>query len=329
VQEMVDPGTSWQSPDGPNTVEHLAGAGADGQLYEFSWTPSSEWQVVNVSAIAGIPEQKIAGRVLSWQTPDGPYTVEHLAAVTSEGDLLVFWWSPFADWQVVNVSEITGQKIAELVTISQIWDGTYNVERLRGTGPSGGLYGFSWTPSSDWQVVQVIPSPQTAPVIPEPPPVQPPKTDPPPKTVPPDQPRQPAGSVIGAYYFDANHASKPFDLTVQFTGTLVSASGAGDGQTSFSVPKTEKNIPPGYRRSVGFSVNNMRRGTWTVKAMPQGIGAPMTCQVNVPGIVYLNVSGGRTLVLSPKPMKKTRPLKSRLFPSFDTSLKITELCIKS
>ena len=52
--------------------------------------------------------QQVAGDVTSWQTPNGPFNVEHLAGRNPAGDLIVFWWSPQHDWQALNVSDIAG-----------------------------------------------------------------------------------------------------------------------------------------------------------------------------------------------------------------------------
>lgn len=151
-QRVVGPVTSWQTPDGPYLVEHLAGRNPSGELIAFFWSPRHDWQAVNVSQKTG---QKIAGQVTSWITSDGPYLVEHLAGRSPNGDLLVFYWSPRQDWQVVNVSQKTGQKIAESVTSWITSDGTYKVEHLAGRNPSGDLLVFYWSPRQDWQVVNV------------------------------------------------------------------------------------------------------------------------------------------------------------------------------
>ena len=115
----------------------------------------------------------------------------------------------------------------------------------------------------------------------------------------PTQPPPPSGpgSLSGAYYFDAP-GYLPFDLTVTFTGTWISGS-VSSGQTSFSKSFTQYGIAPGTARSVSFYVDNLRQGTWTVTAYPQGVGGPMTCQVTVPGTASLNVSGRQTSCTPP------------------------------
>lgn len=71
---------------------------------------AQDWQVVNLSEKTG---HKIANEsASSWVTPNGPELVHHVAARSPHGDLLVFYWAPSHDWEVVNVSGLTGQKIA-------------------------------------------------------------------------------------------------------------------------------------------------------------------------------------------------------------------------
>ena len=149
---VASPLVAWQTPNGSLEVEHLAGMSPNGDLLVFWWSPAHDWQVVNVSQITG---EKIASALTAWQTPNGPYNVEHLAGMSPNGDLLAFWWSPAHDWQVVNVSQITGEKIASALTAWQTPNGPYNVEHLAGMSPNGDLLVFWWSPAHDWQVVNV------------------------------------------------------------------------------------------------------------------------------------------------------------------------------
>jgi len=151
-KRVVGPLTSWQTPNGPLLVEHLAGRDAQGHLLVFVWSPAHDWQVVDVTAITG---RTIAGPLTSWQTPNGPFNVEHLAARDAQGHLLVFWWSPAHDWQVVDVTAITGRTIASGVTSWQTPNGPELVEHLAAHDASGRLLVFYWAPSHDWRVVDV------------------------------------------------------------------------------------------------------------------------------------------------------------------------------
>jgi hypothetical protein len=109
-------------------------------------------RVVDVTEITG---RHILGPVTSWLTQDGPFTVEHLAGVNANGELLVFFWSPRADWQAVNVSQITGQQMAGPVTSWLTQDGPFTVEHLAGVNANGELLVFFWSPRADWQAVNV------------------------------------------------------------------------------------------------------------------------------------------------------------------------------
>jgi len=106
---VAGPAVSWQTPNGPFNVEHLAAVNAANELLTFWWSPQHDWQVVNITAKTG---QHVSGGIAAWQTPNGPFLVEHLAARTPAGDLIVFWWSPQNDWQAVNVSAKTGKRVA-------------------------------------------------------------------------------------------------------------------------------------------------------------------------------------------------------------------------
>jgi M6 family metalloprotease-like protein len=153
-QFMTGPLTSWQTPDGPYNVEHLAGRNIYNDLITLYWSPrNGRWLAVNVTQTTGY---KISGPVTSWQTPNGPYLVEHLAGRALNGDLIVFYWSPNAGgWRAVNVTQKTGQKIANAVTSWQTPNGSLNVEHLAGINPYGQLIVFWWSPAHDWQAVNV------------------------------------------------------------------------------------------------------------------------------------------------------------------------------
>ena len=144
--------TSWQTKNGQSNVEHLAGKSTNGDLIVFYWSPQKDWQAVNVSQKTGV---KIDGDVTSWQTKNGQFNVEHLAGKSTNGDLIVFYWSPQKDWQAVNVSQKTGVKIDGDVTSWQTKNGQFNVEHLGGKSVNGDLTVFYWSPQKDWQAVNV------------------------------------------------------------------------------------------------------------------------------------------------------------------------------
>ena len=152
-QSVVGSPTSWQTPNGPFNVEHLAAANTNNELFVFWWSPEHNWQAVNVSSKTGY---RIAGGVTNWQTHDGPFLVEHLAGRTPTGDLVVFWWSPQHDWNAVNVSTKTGKQISTSATSWVTPDGAGGtVEHLAARGLAGELLVFYWMAATDWQVIDV------------------------------------------------------------------------------------------------------------------------------------------------------------------------------
>jgi hypothetical protein len=129
--------TSWQTPDGPYLVEHLAAAAPDGDLMVFYWSPRHDWQAVNVTQITG--HKVAAGGVTSWQTPDGPYLVEHLAAEGTDQHLLEFAWSPDCDWRARDLTQVTGARVAPYGTSWQTHDGPFLVEHFGARGDQDDL----------------------------------------------------------------------------------------------------------------------------------------------------------------------------------------------
>ena len=153
-KRIFSPLTSWQTPNGPYNVELLAGRSPDNDLLVFFWQPDGrDWRVVNVSEITG---KQISGSVTSWQTPNGPYNVGHLAGRSPDNDLLVFFWQPDGrDWRVVNVSNLAGKKIVDAPRAYQILNNKENVEMIAARGVEGELLQFWWKPSRDWQVLDL------------------------------------------------------------------------------------------------------------------------------------------------------------------------------
>ena len=78
----------------------------------------------NVTSITG---RRIVGPLTSWQTPNGPFTVEHLAGRDANGHLIVFWWSPPHDWQAIDVTAITGRTIDRAA--DELADAEWSVSR--------------------------------------------------------------------------------------------------------------------------------------------------------------------------------------------------------
>ena len=144
--------TWWETMNGSDIVDHLAGQSTNGDLIVFYRIAKGEWNAVNVTSKTG---KKIAGSAVSWKSMNGTDAVEHLAAQSPTGDLLVFYWQPDSDWKVINVTAITGHKIDTTPTSWQSQNGDQTVEHLAAKSPTGDLLVFYWQPGTDWKVVNV------------------------------------------------------------------------------------------------------------------------------------------------------------------------------
>lgn len=144
--------TSWIYQDGSMSVEHIAGTSLDGSLVVFWKSSSQDWQAVNVSAIAG--GGPITGaRPVSWVD----FRTGYVAVCGQNQRLLVYRAGFGGNWDFVDVTEITGIKIAEVYTVYQL-DEVAWVTILSARGIDGSLLQF-WhnrridhQPFQDWQV---------------------------------------------------------------------------------------------------------------------------------------------------------------------------------
>ncbi|MDP6636249.1 MAG: hypothetical protein QGG42_15220 [Phycisphaerae bacterium] len=143
------PVTAWQVGQGSRVESHLAGLNSAGELLTFSKTGDAAWQALNVSAEIG---HRFKGYLTGWTTGD----VEHVAGVESTtDDLLVCFRTPGREWRVVNVSEKTGERLLGPIVSWQVAEGGLNHEKLAGVSPAGDLLVFAWSPSRDWNVLNI------------------------------------------------------------------------------------------------------------------------------------------------------------------------------
>lgn len=156
-QKIASPLTSWITHKAQYWLEYLAGHNQAGELLVFWRCQSNKrWRVENISQLTG---QIVAGPLTRWVAPKGPYLLERLAGYTSQGELLVFWRHAFEDWQVANVSRLTGQHVIRGLTSWVTIDGWGEVtEHLAGHNSAGELLAFRCRGNlqSDWQVEDVF-----------------------------------------------------------------------------------------------------------------------------------------------------------------------------
>jgi hypothetical protein len=161
-QKIGGPIVRWRTKGSQFDLERVAGVDPNGHLLVFSWSTGAntvaDWHFVDLSSAVSAGTV-LAGPITMWQTPDGPFLVDHIAGVSANGELVVFYWSTQAasenEWNAVNVSVLTRQKAVSPLTSWQIQEGQFNVEHVAGASPEGDLLVFSWNPATDWQVFNV------------------------------------------------------------------------------------------------------------------------------------------------------------------------------
>ena len=146
--------TSWTTKDGSATVEHVGAVTAAGDLLVFFWSPNpGRWQVANATAESG---KRVVGGLTNWLGKDGTNTVEHVAGVTSDGKLIVFWWSPAnGAWRAVDASAEAGRAglAPAKLTSWSTKNGTANVDHVAGVTPAGDMLVFYWSANpGQWRV---------------------------------------------------------------------------------------------------------------------------------------------------------------------------------
>ena len=106
--------------------------------------------------VTGITGARVTGSPTSWQTPNGPFNVEHVGA-TSAGKRAL-------DILVVAAARLASRQCRlrkPASTSSEAWragrrrNGPFLVEHVAGRSAAGDLIVFWWSPQHDWQAVNV------------------------------------------------------------------------------------------------------------------------------------------------------------------------------
>lgn len=151
-QKVGGPATSWTLEGGLEVIERLAAPASNGDLLLFTYQPSTDWQVTNLTQITG---QSVGGPATDWIAPTGPHA-ENLAAPAPNGDLVIFSSDPIeGGWHVTNVTSVTGQKVSGPATNWQTQSGSTWYEHLAAAGPNQHLYAFHKPTGGGWQVRDV------------------------------------------------------------------------------------------------------------------------------------------------------------------------------
>jgi len=147
-RQITGPVTAWVTPNGDQSVEHVAARATNDDLLVFYRQTGGAWKVTNVTAITG---QKVGGPATSWTLDGGSELVERLAAPAPNGDLLLFSFTPGTNWEVTNLTRLTGQKVGGPATS---WlDPNFGTEKLAAPAPNGDLVIFRYDPiERSWDV---------------------------------------------------------------------------------------------------------------------------------------------------------------------------------
>ena len=138
---------------GPTPYEHIAAITSAGVLYDFFWSPASDWGALPISPSSG---KTFAGNVVQWTTFIAP-PVSHLAAVTTAGEIYVFYRKgEFVPYSRVDVTAKTGVRAAG---VGGAWVTDDFREHLVVSGTDKKLYELVWSSARDWTPFP-IPLPQ-------------------------------------------------------------------------------------------------------------------------------------------------------------------------
>lgn len=145
--------TSWAYSAGAGEwTERIAAPSTAGDLLLFTFTPSTDWQVANLTAQTG---QKVGGPAIDWMDPSGT-GVEYLASPAPNGDLVIFYTDRIERvWTVLNVTTVTGQRVGGLATYWVVPAGSAWWEHLAAPGTNGHVYVFHKPTGGTWAVVDV------------------------------------------------------------------------------------------------------------------------------------------------------------------------------
>ena len=136
---------------GGETEEKVAVPAADGSLLLFTYVPSTDWRVINLTTLTG---QSVAGPADVWFDPIALF--EKLAARAPNGDLVIFYYDRIdLSWQVTNVTSVTGQRIGGPVASWRTKNGATWYEHVGAAGPDQHLYVFYKPTGGVWQVADV------------------------------------------------------------------------------------------------------------------------------------------------------------------------------
>lgn len=130
------------SPDIGSTAENEAGHYA------------SRFGMVNALAASGV--QGASSPASAYMSVNGSDTVEHIAAVASNGHLITWYYSASNDWKAVDVTEKSNAQVAvEAPTTWTALDGTLLLENIAARDSGSHVWAFTWHAGADWEATNL------------------------------------------------------------------------------------------------------------------------------------------------------------------------------
>ncbi len=150
LKKIAGPPVHWRAPTGA-ALDYLAAPAPDGDLLLFSKEPiENTWQVYDISAHT---HQRVNGPVTNWNTGTGESWWEHLAGRGPDDRLYVFFKPTGGEWDVTDVTAVTGGSIAQAPSSWMTSKGSYAGENVAAPGWDGHMRVFTF--DSDWRVADV------------------------------------------------------------------------------------------------------------------------------------------------------------------------------
>ncbi len=151
VQVAIEQPTSWTTDADGTLLENIAARMTDGHVIVFTWHSGADWEATNLSDQWGFYS---VGPLTSWNAPAGSTVAEHVAFRTQDNHFVLYWRFARQKWSWVDVTNLTGQQIANAPTGWDMSSDT-SVERVAAIDSNQHLILFTYGPSTNWSTKDV------------------------------------------------------------------------------------------------------------------------------------------------------------------------------
>jgi hypothetical protein len=137
-------------------MQHIAGVDSNQSVIEFRWSPSSNWHMVDVSAV--VRGNKITGSLSTYVAGNN----EHIAGIGRDGHVYLYFRSLAHNWNFIDVTVDAARRTAAGNVVGNVVEGTLtsytsgNNQYISGVGRDGHVYLFYYIPNVRyWQFIDV------------------------------------------------------------------------------------------------------------------------------------------------------------------------------